>query len=197
MNDMNRKIFPENSRTLPVVVIGTTMHSRRTHMTDSDELDNVNDEADLLFSSGTDTDIDTLTARSEMDRKLLVGTEGGSSSSSDCVKAEYEDFYRNIPSLTHSGLAISNARKEKILKCNNKDPFEQQGMRTRIQAAAVAADGGDTMTAVVSGSYVTCSSDSESASERIKLFDGMRSDEEPSDLPGHWIELRTINSNRT
>lgn len=195
VNDMNRKIFPEKSSSLPVVGI---IHSRRTHMTDSDELDNMNDEADLL--SNSDTDTGTLTARSEIDRKLLVGTNGGSSSNSSsyAVKTEFEDFYRIIPSLTHSGLAISNARKEKILKCN-KDPFEQQGIRTRIQAA----DGGTT-TAVISGSYVICSSsssssDSESAGcERIKLFDGIRSDEESSsDLPGHWIELRTINSNRT
>lgn len=190
MNDMNRKIFPEKSSTLPVVIVGT-MHSR-TQLTDCDELDNVNDEADLLSSSGTDTEKDTLTARSEIERKLLVGTDGGSSSSSsDGMKTEFEDFYRSIPSLTHSGLAISNARKAKILKCN-RDPFEQQGMRTRIQAT----DGG-TMTAVVSGSYVICSSDSESASERIKLFDGVRSDEQHPDQPGHWIELRTININRT
>lgn len=185
VNDMNRKIFPEKSST----VVGT-MHSR-THLTDTDELDNMNDEADLLSSSGTDTEKDTLTARSEMERKLLLGTDGASSSS-DGVKTEFEDFYRSIPSLTHNGLAISNARKAKILKCN-MDPFEQQGMRTRIQAT----DGG-TMTAVVSGgSYIICSGDSESASERVKLFDGVRSDGQHPDQPEHWIELRTINSNRT
>jgi len=188
---MNRKIFPEKSSFVPFVVIGI-MHSRSSELINKDDLNNADDVVGLLSSSGAETDMAvSLTARSDVDgMKLLIGTDADGGSS-DRLKTEFEDFYRIIPSLTHSGLAISNARKEKILQC--KDPFEQ-GMRTRTHVAATVVSLGTT-TAVDSSSYLTSSSEGD-VSERVKLFDGGMSNEEPFDEPGHWIELRTISNRR-
>ena len=165
---MNRRVFPENIA--KVYVVGMIL-SKNDDMIASDDL---TDETKLLT---------TLTARSDFDRKPILTNIGHSSDSMDRLKTDFEDFYRIIPSLTHSGLAISNARRDKVLQCKN--PFEEG---TKFHGCK------DTNSVPEMYSSTSSHRSAYDDSERVKLFSGSPSDVVPFDDPGHWIELRTYST---